>query len=119
MLDSPGGQLADQCTDKASSPSSGLQRCQSTVCAEHGYLHFYADEQEALSIKLLRQRAPGPDASQVVRVSAPEGTEIQMRFGVVFVCTHAHKSLCCELKHLAPFVATLRGKQQCSSFVKC
>ena len=78
MLDSPGGQLADPCADKASSPSSGLQRCQSTVNAEHGYLDFYADEQEALSIKLLRQRAPGPDASQVVQVSAPEGTEIQM-----------------------------------------
>ena len=37
----------------------------------------------------------------------------------ICVCgTHAHKSLCCELKHLAPFVATLHGKQQCSSFVK-
>ncbi len=85
MLDSPGGQLADQCTDKASSPSSGLQRCQSS--AEHGYLHFYAEE----CIKLLRRRAPGPDASQVVRVSAPEGTEIHMHLEL-YLCVLMHTS---------------------------
>ncbi len=59
MLGSPDGELADACTDKASPPSPGLQRCQATVIAEHGYLDCYAAEWEALSIELLRQRAPG------------------------------------------------------------
>lgn len=57
MLDAPGGELAEPCTDKASSPFSGLQRCQSTLSAEHGYIDFCADEQEALSIMLLHNRA--------------------------------------------------------------
>lgn len=59
MLYSPGKEIADPCTDKASPPSPGLQRCQATLSAEHGYLNFHADEQEAPSIELLRQRAPG------------------------------------------------------------
>lgn len=71
-----------------------------------------------LCTELLRQRAPGPVGSQVVLVSALAAIEIQMH-EVVFVYDHAHKSLCCELKHLAPLVATLHGKQQCSSRVKC
>ena len=40
MLGSPGGELADPCTYKASSPSPGVQRCQATVSAEHGYPDF-------------------------------------------------------------------------------
>ncbi len=116
MLLSHGGELADPCTDKASPPSPGLQRCQATVSAEHGYLEFWADKQEALSIELLRQQGPGPDGSHVVRVSALEATDIQMHLEL-HLCIL--KSLCCELKHLAPFVATLHSKQQCSSLVKC
>ena len=75
MLDSPGGQLGDPCTDKASSPTSGLPRCQATVSAEHGFLTF-RQMNRMLSIELLHQRRPGPDGSHVVRISAVEATEI-------------------------------------------
>ena len=76
MLDSPGEEPADPHSDSASPPPAGPQRRQATVSAQHGYLGFWADEQETPSIELLRERAPGRDGSHVVRVSALEATEI-------------------------------------------